>query len=265
MVDDDTRVLTLEPAPAPNGVTLEVPIIPGAPLLPWVDPRRYESDGPVWDATDELFITYDPEGNRVLTTTGETDIFATEHSYQRTGSARYDELRNLGGVGGRAGGQRGGSRPGWSDPTAREHPPVHAHHNGYHPREGLDGGTGDHHKAGGDGAHGTPRHARHSAARRGVPQRSRADLAAEQRVRSHRHCPGCSGHANARRSGWGLFGRAIGAWLLVYWGLFTAGVGVTLAQYFILTALGFAAALLFRPVWREFANSEDRHTKGGRR
>lgn len=259
MVDDDTRVLTLDDAPT----QLLVPIVPGEPLLPWVDPRRYGPNGPVWDATDELYITYDEQGNRVLTTTGEKDIFAAEHSYQRTGSARYDELSDLG-SGERAGGRGGRSRPGWANPTAREHPAVHADRDRNRTGEGLASGTRDHHPSGRDGAHGAPRHARHSVERRRIPQRP--DSRAEQRIRSHRHCPGCAGHSNNDRSAWVLLLRALGAWSLGWVAIWTTGLGgLSLAQYFVLTVLGFAAAALVRPVWRELANSQDRQALGGRR
>lgn len=264
MVDDDTLVLLgLKPS-TPNETTLQIPIVPGK-HMPWVDPRRYGPDGPVWDATDELYITYDEEGHRVLTTTGETAIWTQEHSYQRTGSARYEQLAGLsggGGVGGGFGGEPGSGGGGWADASPREYPPVHVDRDGDYPGQGPRGGTGPRHQAGGDGAHGAARHARRSATRSRVPERSPGEL---NRIRSHRHCPGCNGHDRAERGAGGLILRALAAWIIGWGGIWAAGLGLTLPQYVILTGLGFVAATTFRPVWREWVNAEDRYAKGGRR
>lgn len=216
-----------------------------------------------FDSTDEMYISYDWEGVRVLVTTGPEDIWNEDHSYQRTGSARYE---TLGAPGGRAGGSLvfspvpGGDEP----PTADgEYPEVHLDLEGDGAREEPGGGTDSDHSPSRDGSDGAPRHARHRADRRGIPERS--DPGFDQRVRSHRHCPGCAGHGRTSKSGWELSIRTIVAWILGWIVVDTSGVGIGFLQYSTLTFVAVIALIWFRPVWRELINADDRHAKGGQR
>ena len=248
----------LELPPAPDAVTMEIPTW-SEDDAPWIEPRRYGADGPVWDATDEIYITY-KDGERDVVTTGDGDIWNKEHSYQRTGSGAYAALRGLGDRVGELGSR---VRTGWTDATTRIQgwPQVRPDRNGDDPGRGPDNGARP-----GPQDHGA-RHGRtRGDARRHpesvrLPERPDAGL----RTRSHRHCPGCSGHEFARRSWWGVFWRGIFGWLLGYAALVLGGFSLPIGRYFILTSLAFCAAYVFRPLWREFVNAEDRHTRGGRR
>lgn len=256
--------------------------------IPRVEPRRYDEKAyPRWDATDEIYITYNEEGERALITTGQEDIWNTEHSYQKTGSPRYSVLRGLAGravgiatvVGDRARGAAGRLRPGvFIDPgdsvgvfvdagatgADGDEPSVHPDRHGYHPRRRLGGRTRDRAEDNGTGAHGAARHSRNRAERSGVPERSNPGSPYEHEPRSHRHCPGCSGHSGTNRSGRVLAFRALVGWVIGYLALGYGGLQVTPERYAVLTGLGLLAAYAFRPVWREWTHAEDRRVKGGR-
>lgn len=256
--------------------TLQIPVIPGD-SVPWVEPRRVGPDGPVWDATDEIFITYDKECNRVLTTTGQANIFAEEHDYQRTGAAKYESLRDLDPgrsqrgyrlrfgdrVAEAVGPIRNAIRVPWADVVAGEYPQVHDGRDGDDAGAGPASGARSHSPQPGDGSDGTSRHARDRADRAGVPERPSG---AEQRVRSHRHCAGCTGHARYNSdSGRGFAVRILIAWGL---GLIATVLGrfpIDLGQYCVLTAFVPAIAILLRPVWRALVDAGEVRTKGGRR
>lgn len=282
MVDSDSdlrqagglSLLALRPARFEEQPTMQIPMLPGLgdENLPRVEPRSYGPNGPVWDATDEIFITYDEEGVRAIVTTGADDIWNREHSYQRTGSNRYSALRSLGTVGGRVGQLRRGLAnaganvkrrlPAWAGGTG-EYPEIHLDRDREHPRPGprrrARGRAQDH----GEGPDGAERNPWGDTLSGGVPERPVSS--AEQRIRSHRHCPGCAGHANTRRSGGGSVLRLANAWLLGWFAVWGGGLDLGFLQYVLLTSLGFWALALLRPVWREFTNADDRYTKGGRR
>ena len=253
--------LALLEQPTRDAVTMEIPNWLGdEETIPLVEPRRYGPDGPVWDSTDEIYITYNEDGERDVVTTGDGDIWNREHSYQRTGSGRYGALRD---IGGRVGGV---VRDGWASAATaiQGWPQVRVDRDRDGTGRGPDGGARP-----GSEDHGA-RHARprrdswRQAERSRVPERSHGgDL--HGTARSHRHCPGCSGHEFARRSWWGVFSRGVLGWFIGWLGLVLGGVDISLGRYFILTALGFCAVFIARPVWREFVGSEDRHTRGGRR
>lgn len=277
MVDD---TMTLERPEAAN-LDLDVTAILSTiseQEFPRVEPRRYEYTGPVWDATDEIYITYNEEGERALITTGQEDIWNKEHSYQQTGSPRYRVLRGLAyravGVatvlGDRTRGAAGRLRPGVASGagatgagTDGDQPPVHPDRDGVHPWRGPRGRTRDRVEDNGTGSDGPARHKRDRARRSRVQERP--ESAFQHEPRSHRHCPGCSGHSRTNRSGWLLAYRAVVGWLIGYLALgYGGGLDISLRQYAVLTVLGLVAAYVFRPVWRELTHAGDRRVKGGR-
>lgn len=248
--------------------------------FPPVEPRRYDEEHPRWDATDEIYITYNEDGERALITTGQEDIWNKEHSYQRTGSPRYRVLKGLAYravgvatvVGDRARGAAGRLRPGVTDgvsviaggdDAAGDQPEVHPDRDGVHPWRGPRRRARDRVEDNGTGSDGVARHTRDRARRSGVQERS--EPAFQHEPRSHRHCPGCSGHSRTNRSGWLLAYRAVIGWLIGYLALgYGGGLDISIQRYALLTGLGLLAAYVFRPVWRELAHAEDRRVKGGR-
>jgi len=233
----------------------------------WVEPRAVMGRS-IWDTTDEMYITYNEEGERVLTTTGEEDIWNQSHSYQRAGSSQYDTIserlelagavpaggvKRSRGIGRRARAAIGRLLRQAKSTLWRGRAPIQLDSNGDNTRSGPGRRARAHsedHRARADG---TTRDARNWANWGGVQERPNP-------IRSHRHCPGCSGHARVLRGAWGIFGRAIGSWALGWFAIWSTGIGIDLPQYIILTGLGFFAATLFRPVWREWINAEDRRS-----
>jgi hypothetical protein len=218
-----------------------------------------------WDATDELYITYNEDGERVITTTGgDQAIWVREHSYQETGSHQYEALADLSGrtdagaIGGWPSGASGGAGRELG-PTA-EYPEVHVGGDGDNARpEPSRGAEGDHPR-GGESAIGAPSYAQHWPDAGRLPERpdSRA-------IRSHRHCPGCTGHRFVNRSFWAIGFKAIGAWVVGWFATVVGGTGISLIQYFSLSTLIFLVAFLIRPLWREFVEFEDAFSNGGQR
>lgn len=246
------------PAP-PDAVTMEIPTWLGdEETIPLVEPRRYGPNGPVWDSTDEIYITYNEDGERDVVTTGDGDIWNKEHSYQRTGSGRYGVLRDLGDRVGAVGSR---VRSGWADAATaiQGWPQVRPDRD----RDGTGGGPDGGARPGSED-HGA-RHARPRRDPRRQAERSRVPDRSDGTARSHRHCPGCSGHEFARRSWWGVLSRGVIGWFIGWLALVLGGVDIPIGRYFVLTVLGFCAAFIARPFWREFVGSEDRHTRGGRR
>lgn len=208
-----------------------------------VTPRSQGPNGPVWDATDEIYITYDKDLNRVYIATGEHDVWNDERAYQRAGTGRYEDLRDLGD---RARVAVGRLRPAGRAPAR---PPVRVDHNGNNPGPRPDGGARRGPEYRGGGATPTRRHARSSTDGGRVSQRPDERTAGWR----HRHCGGCTEHGSPNRGWTNLILRAFVAWILGWDGLQLAGVGVPLGRYAILTLTALAVGFLFRPFWREIA------------
>ena len=233
----------------------------------WVEPApRVLMGRSIWDTTDEMYITYNEEGERVLTTTGEDDIWNQTHSYQRAGSSQYDTLserlelagavpaggvKRSRGIGERARAaivrllrgtppwRRGASvQPDSDRDDTRSGPGRRARAHSEDHRARVDGATRD---------------ARDWSDWGGVQERPNP-------IRSHRHCPGCSGHDRVFRGTWGLLARAVGAWALGWFAIWSTGLGLEFPQYVILTGMGFFVATLLRPAWREWVYAEDRRS-----
>lgn len=260
-----SEVTTRIPIQTDNGVVL-------------LEPLRWDMDGPVWDSTDEIHITYGPGGQRAKYTTNSEewsqerdralqgyeivrDFTSYAYAGERTGGAAAGPVRETGGRPlpeydrQRAAAAADAIRP---ERYTAEWPPVHVGSNGYDPRPGPQGGSRTDHRergASADGASGVPWD---QAGARGLPERSHTG------IRTHRHCPGCSGHANTRGSWLWLATRAAMALVLGWMLIWTNGIDINWYQYLTWSFVGLQIAILFRPVWREMANATDRRTRGGR-
>jgi hypothetical protein len=237
---DDTTVLT-PTIPAPGAVELELRI----------EPRAWANGAPVWDATDEIYIIYDQEGHRASTTQENRQAWDEEWQYQEAGngSPRYEALRGLGGHEDAPGVRR--IRPEWYVGETGESPPVYVDRAGHDTGDGSGPGTGT-----------DPQERRGSAARV-VPEVGDLSDRRSVPIRSHRHCPGCTGHSNTR-GGWvWIVARVVGSFFIGYTAIWTAHIGVDFAQYVVLSCFGLIALALIQPAWREYVNDRDRQAKGG--
>jgi hypothetical protein len=255
MVDEPTILISTVPAQAQN-------------VEAWLrmEPRAWTAAGvPVWDTTDEMYITYDQEGNHADSTTSGQEEWDEERKYQQdqaagNSSLRYESLRDLSGAD--PGRNHGGSdrpsiRPEWygGDGTTREYPSVQNDSDRTDPGAGFGIGTATDHNGYGAGIARAPGTG-DSPLGSGLPERAA--------IRSHRHCPGCTGHGNTRGSWVWLLLRDIGAFAVGWLAVYTTKIAINFPQYVILVTLGVICLGLAQPSWREYINSRDRYARGGR-
>lgn len=245
---DDTLVVPVVPGVATgtrpeDAVTEELPDITKI-----LSPEKLQ--------TDEVYITYDRDGRRSLVTTGEHDLTELRPGWYREvtqphsvrdfqrylarhgGAARYARLRDGFGPGDDA---PVGTDRDWDDAWER-----------------YRRGAGAYSGRSGAGSHGARNYRRYSPGRSNVPQPAyaRQDFGEQRRIRSHRHCPGCTGHdwtahgqfigllrvAAAYGVGWSVvwLGQRAGLWIFAGMDivLYTAMVsGVTFAAMLLKGAL----------------------------
>lgn len=172
--------------------------------------------------TDEVYITYDRDGRRSLVTTGEHDLTELRPGWYREVTQPYsvrDFQRYLARHGGAAryARLRDGFGPG-------DDAPVGTDRDGYDAWERYRRGAGAYLGRSGAGSHGARDHRRYSPGRSNVPQPAYARQAfgEQRRIRSHRHCPGCTGHRGVSH-GAGLAILRIAGALTVGWGIVWLG------------------------------------------
>lgn len=211
----------------------------------------------------EIYITYGRDGERVLTTTGE-QVWRT--AYQRSGSKAWETLGNPvvtangspGTNGDRIANAARRIRPRWHTDTIEFDPAVYVADSGDNAGDRSNGREGTSPQVSGIGPAGPANETWDSIDGGGLSERTR--------IRSHRHCPGCSGHARVYRGNFNLIGRMLLAWIISY-----AGVSwfydwdVNPIKYAIGSVFVLYAAQWFRPVWRELGSDHQNVGKVGGR
>lgn len=160
-------------------------------------------------------------------------------------------VADAGGPNGTTGSGNGGSELSWLDR------PLQGDGSWTGPGGGARTDPGD----GGAAVTGPGRHRQDRANGRSLPVAGASGYYATAqraaRIRSHRHCAGCTEHRLSRYGWWGVVLRAVAGWLIGWWAIFIGSLaGVTLLQqigflaYSGMLCSGILAVTLIRPAVR---------------